>query len=245
MDSTLSSITMIAILILFICIAFYFKIVKVNVKYLCYFVAVFLVHYHVIWLTPDFLYTLAGLEFRWNWPAKFFGIIFSLAVIFIYLKRIENVKLETIGLTFKQNPNSVFKSLILLTFIVVILNIGKTFHFPFDQVETLLYQASMPGIDEEIMFRGILLYILSRAIVSSEFTVVGAKLNWACIFVSVLFGLVHGIRYSDGVIGVSLFTTLITGLQGFCFVWSRQLTGSVLLPIIIHNCVNFSLHIFI
>jgi hypothetical protein len=113
MDSTLSSITMIAILILFICIAFYFKIVKVNVKYLCYFVAVFLVHYHVIWLTPDFLHTLAGLEFRWNWPTKFFGIIFSLAVIFIYLKRIENVKLETIGLTFEQNPNSVFKSLIL------------------------------------------------------------------------------------------------------------------------------------
>jgi len=244
MDSIINSIALIAVLVPLIGITIYFEIVKVNLKYLGIFFAIFLIYYNIIWLTPDFLYSNAGLVLHWNWPSKVFGISFGVLVATIYIKKVEGVELKSIGLTFKQNSNSITKSLVLLFILAVILNIGKTFYFPFGEIETLLYQATMPGFDEELMFRAILLFVLARAVVSSEFSLAGAKLNWACIFISVLFGLIHGLKYSNGAFGVSVFTILATGLLGFCFVWSRQLSGSIVLPIIIHNCLNVSLLFF-
>ena len=64
-----------------------------------------------------------------------------------------------------------------------------------DGVDTEIgfYQATMPGFDEEPMFRGIILLTLSLGIVSNRFNVFGAQLNIAGLVFALLFASVHGV----------------------------------------------------
>gem|GEM_PF-5627900 len=90
------------------------------------------------------------------------------------------------------------------------------------------------------MFGGVFLLVLSKATVSSGLKFSGAKITVACVFISVLFGLAYGIQFTRRTVGFSPIITFATGGIGFCFVWRRQLTGSLVLPIIIHNVANLS-----
>jgi membrane protease YdiL (CAAX protease family) len=106
-------------------------------------------------------------------------------------------------------------------------------------LETLLYQATIPGFDEEPMFRGILLFCISLAIISERYSLGGASINIAGLLLVVLFGLVHGVMFNGGEWHFSFPAILLTGGYGFILLWLRERTGSLVFPILAHNSVNF------
>ena len=105
--------------------------------------------------------------------------------------------------------------------------------------ETLIYQATVPGIDEELMFRGLLLLGLSMAVTGRTWNLWGAPVGWAAILVTLFFALGHSIMVTDGQLQTSLIALIYTAILGWALIWIRLRTGSILLPIIAHNATNF------
>jgi membrane protease YdiL (CAAX protease family) len=107
------------------------------------------------------------------------------------------------------------------------------------KVETLLFQLTMPGVDEEIVFRGILLLLLSRAF-STSWKLLGANVGWGWIISSVLFGLIHGIGFtgSQFQFQFSLAPIIIASITGLIIGWLRERTGSLYPAIFLHATVD-------
>ena len=52
-----------------------------------------------------------------------------------------------------------------------------------------------------------------------------------------LFGVVHGLGWDDGV-QVSVEAMLWAGVPGLVLVWLRERTGSLVLPVVAHDLAN-------
>ena len=101
--------------------------------------------------------------------------------------------------------------------------------------ETIIFQLTMPGIDEEIAFRGIMLGLLIKILKPSSKTF----FHPAIIITSLLFGMAHGLflneSYELTFNSYPFFNTLIHGMiWGFVTIKS----GSILLALISHNIGN-------
>jgi hypothetical protein len=219
------------------------KRVTINSKWAALSLVLFLI-YFVVLLTGSEIIPVNKIipDLNWNWGGKIAGIFLSLVVLFLLMRFNHDFKAADAGFTLKQKTGSckpAFIVTILFLFLQLILSafLGDG---PDYDVEELLFQALMPGLDEELMFRGLLLYTLSFAIISTRFNILGAQINVAGLLLILLFGLVHGIMYSSGEWYFSLITLLLTGSYGFILLWLRERTGSLIFPIIAHNLVNFS-----
>jgi hypothetical protein len=102
-----------------------------------------------------------------------------------------------------------------------------------DRIGTVVYTFTMPGVGEEILYRGFIQGYLSANITGS--ILLGSfPLMYSTIIASTIFILVH--LYTMGETVAETLTQLpgriaITLILGITF----QLTGSILFPIIIHN----------
>ncbi|RME51968.1 CPBP family intramembrane metalloprotease [Candidatus Woesearchaeota archaeon] len=163
-----------------------------------------------------------------------------MSVLFVLVKVDRNFKPSDAGFTVKQIPGSVKPAVIglfaavLLQVLWVYMNGGNEY-----DAEELLYQALMPGADEEPVFRGLLLYLVSRAVISGRFDVLGSRFNVAGLAVTAVFGLAHSLSYNGHTWHFSFTTLLVTGLYGAIFLWFRERTGSLVFPVVAHNTVNF------
>ena len=181
-------------------------------------------------------------ELSYNWGGKVAAILLWILTLVLLLKLRTNFTAAEAGFTLSQRPGSILPAtiatiLFVAIHIVISLSLGDSSK---STTEDFFFQMTMPGLDEEPMFRGILLYIMSLAIVSSRFNVLGAKINVAGLLLVVLFGLVHGVMYSNGEWQFSALPIVITGAYGFVLLWLRERTGSLVFPIIAHNLVNSS-----
>jgi uncharacterized protein len=98
---------------------------------------------------------------NWNWFGKFVSIILGLAYLFFQKKE----TYPEYGFTTKLFPNSL-KPVIIIFVVLAMLDCISYFFDGFQgyKVESLLFQATMPGLEEELWFRGIYLYLLNRPI---------------------------------------------------------------------------------
>ena len=177
-----------------------------------------------------------GLE--WNWLGKFAGVAW--VVLFIWLGPLSA---KDIGVTLRQRVGTVMPairisgSVLIVTGILFILNLIEA---PPAIGETLAYQATMPGITEELIFRGVFLSLLLLALGGSlcrdEFTWTRATVG-AVLITTLGFGLVHGLSI-DGGIHFQIEEFIFTSILGGLFAWLRLYTGSLLFPIVLHNAVN-------
>ncbi|BAV07056.1 CPBP family intramembrane glutamic endopeptidase [Filimonas lacunae] len=112
---------------------------------------------------------------------------------------------------------------------------GLSGHAKWDR-ETLLFQLLLPGIDEEMMFRGVLLGLLLTAL-KERIALIGSP---AIGITAVLFGCSHavtvGAHYS---IHFDPFYFLQTALAGYVWGWITFKSRSILLAIVSHNLCNF------
>jgi uncharacterized protein len=104
---------------------------------------------------------------------------------------------------------------------------------------TLAFQATMPGLAEEIAYRGILPALLlgltgRQAPDATPWTVV--------IATALLFGIWHGLRYMDGTFSFEPLAALTPLIGGIAAGGLRFKTGSLLIPVLGHALANVAFH---
>lgn len=138
------------------------------------------------------------------------------------------------GFVARINPGSALPALMatLLSIVFVIalsLLTGVTFA-PFTaDVGAVVYQATAPGIAEELVYRGVLISLLGLVFVK-RFRLFGASFGWALILQAVPFALIHGLG--------GLFAVGYSFVLGLVLGWIRERTGSLWPCIVAHNAIN-------
>jgi membrane protease YdiL (CAAX protease family) len=95
----------------------------------------------------------------------------------------------------------------------------------------------MPGFEEELFYRGVLLFALDQAF-RGRIRFLGVEWGWGAVLSCALFGLAHAFSYSDGSFAFDPLTMALTALPSLIAVWLRVRTGSVVLPVVLHNFGN-------
>lgn len=111
-------------------------------------------------------------------------------------------------------------------------------------VEDLAFQATLPGLHEELISRSLLLGIALRLVERPE-TSQTRKEMYAIGLVSVLFGLGHVQFDSLTFSGEDILHEFIVPFAGSCFGGvlfgvTAVMTKSIVFPIIFHNALNVS-----
>lgn len=197
------------------------------------FFALIYIGYQIVLVLPKLVKTLNFIDSNWNWEGKTYGIIFGVICYFVFRKFFS----ENDFFTLRQNNENFKKTLIASIFIVVLaVMIAPLFgSSPFDS-ETLAFQLTMPGIDEEMMFRGILLGLLLTAL-KDKISFLG---NPAVLLTAVLFGFLHALTLGkDYSISFEPIYFLQTGFGGYVWAWVAMKSRSILLPILSHVFANF------
>ncbi|MGL5817796.1 MAG: lysostaphin resistance A-like protein [Phycicoccus sp.] len=103
--------------------------------------------------------------------------------------------------------------------------------------EAFAFQATMPGLEEELFFRGVLWGLLVLALPGTR-RVLGAALPWALVVTTIQFGLVHGLLVRSGELVLDPAAIVQTAILGAGLGWVRAATGSIWPGVILHNVLN-------
>ena len=235
--SLLTPLIWILIILPIIIIAF-IKSEKGKLKYLAFFVIYFLTDCYIQQLSmAHFSLNFLGLKFTW------IGKILSLALSLIIIYSVSKSDRQEIGFTTKTNSKRQIKIGFLIFFGFLLFDlVFKMVLFPkggrFD-IETFAFQATMPGLTEEIAFRGISLWLLDKVFIPN-WTFKGVKFGWGFIIVTVLFGVVHGAALTENHafkfdLMTILYLTLISSLSVGIL---RKLSGNLIYSMLGHNTIN-------
>lgn len=197
-------------------------------------VACYLIYYFALTLQYHFdCFNL--INGNWNWDGKIYGIVCGVAMYFIFRRQFN----ENNFFTLKQNKAGLKSALKVAVAILAIAILGGVVNEKAFYLETLLFQISMPGIDEEIMYRGVLLGLMCSALRTGG----AAWRSPAIIINAVLFGLVHSLTLGDGALQFNSVNFIWTAILGYSFGYITIKTRSILIPMLTHNLYNFTLNL--
>ena len=173
----------------------------------------------------------------WNWQGKLLALVATLAIA-----ASPAFGFRRVGLTIAQQPGSLTAALpVAALYGAFFVGIAVAFPGGRSNGEEIAFQLSMPGLEEEPFYRGILLFALDQAFVGRK-RFLGVDWGWGAVLSCFLFGLAHGFGFSHGSFSFDPVTMGLTALPSFIAVWLRLRTGSLLLPVLLHNFGNaFSL----
>lgn len=169
----------------------------------------------------------------WNWEGKLLALAGTLAIA-----SMPSFGWRCSGVTICQKPGSLKAALpvaaLYCAFFVVIAAI-----FPSGGTngEEIAFELTMPGIEEECFYRGILLLALDQAFTRRQ-RLLGVDWGWGAVLSCFLFGLAHAFSFSHGSFSFDEVTMALTAVPSLIAVWLRLRTGSLLLPILLHNLGN-------
>jgi len=175
------------------------------------------------------------------WQAMILEAVWAL--VFIFATR----SISSAGLTFRISSQAWWASLgvtaLLLLFVVARgvlvkrLGVGPGETTPV-VLEYLIYQLTMPGIAEELSYRGVIQPGLN-AVLGRPWKILGAPVGWGWVITSVLFWAPHAFRV-DSQMHLSFYWPTLTMqlVAGFVFGWLRERTDSVFPAMLAHNLVN-------
>lgn len=173
----------------------------------------------------------------WNWQGKLLALAATLAIA-----ALPAFGWRRCGLTLSQAPGSLRAAIPVVALYCAVF-VVLAFMFPGGKPngEEVAFQLTMPGLEEEPFYRGILLFALDRAF-TGRVRFLGVDWGWGAVLSCGLFGMAHALDVSDGRFSFDPIVMALTALPSFIAVWLRLRTGSVLLPILLHNFGNsFSL----
>ncbi|RAI97704.1 hypothetical protein LX64_05008 [Chitinophaga skermanii] len=235
--SLLTPILWILLLLPVLCIA-YFQSAKGQLTYLLLFIAYFLTDVYVQILSRQ-LDTILGWHTRFAWTGKLASLL--LAVVFILCMTKDQWKAA--GFTTSTNePSKVrFGVWVFLGFLAFDI-VFKMILFPKGgqfNAETFAFQATMPGLTEEILFRGLYLWMLDKVFLP-KWQVKGISFGWGLIIVTFFFGLTHGVVVTpDHKVKCDIITIVyLTLISAVSVGILRKFSGNVLYPILGHNAIN-------
>lgn len=170
---------------------------------------------------------------EWNWQGKLAALAATLAIA-----ALPAFGLRRIGLTRSHEPGSL-KAALPLAAVYCALFVILALVFPTGEAsaEDVAFQLTMPGLEEELFYRGILLFALDQAFRGRK-RLLGVDWGWGAVLSCFLFGMAHAFGYADGGFTFDPLTMALTAIPSFIAVWARVRTGSLLLPILLHNFGN-------
>ncbi len=179
-------------------------------------------------LIPDLLPQSA-----WNWQGKILALVATLIIA-----SLPAFGRRRSGLTLVQAAGSL-RSAIPVVLLYMAFFTGLALAFPSQPAtaETIAFQLTMPGLEEEAFYRGVLLFALDRAFLDRK-RFLGVEWGWGGLLSCILFGLAHAFGFSDGQFSFDPLTMILTAVPSVIGVWLVLRTGSVLLPVVLHNFGN-------
>lgn len=172
-----------------------------------------------------------GLE--WNWQGKLCALVATLTVA-----ALPAFGWWRSGLTLRQRAGSVVPcALVALGYAAVFVALALAFPSDAPTPEALAFQLTLPGLEEEAFYRGLLLLALDSAF-PARVRWLGVEWGWGAILSSALFGLAHAFGYADGRFTFDATVAALTAGPALIAVWLRLRSGSIVWPVALHNFGN-------
>ncbi len=180
-----------------------------------------------LWLLPTLW---LGPVLRWNWPGALLAAA-GAAWLASQMQRRAGLSWAEMGLTWRQREGSLRPACGVAA--LALAAHALTLHFSSSPGAglppgTWLYQATLPGVMEELVFRGLGLALADR-VWPPRWQRLGVRLGWGAVLVSAVFVLLHGPSPQ------ALVAVLPAALL---YLWLRAFTGSLVLPVLVHNAWN-------
>lgn len=173
---------------------------------------------------------------RYNWEGKIVALGFLLAVGFMVFRDDR----KEWGWSLEQDGPAPRAGLIAAACIAVATVLFMGLYFPGTKSEPMadwMYQLTMPSLQEELFYRGLLLFMLMRAFPSRS-KLLGVPMGWAAAIVTVQFYLAHVLQVTpDWQVAVN-WADFLSLIMGGLWVYVRLATGSLLFPILLHSLSN-------
>ena len=213
---------------------------KTQLKTIGLFVVIFVL-YQILLVIPIEYKEFNFLKGKWNWTGKIYGIIFGLTMYFSLIKQFKQHKF----LRIKQDNETLNKTIQLSLFPIIFMVLfsisltSKEFNS-----ETLFFQLTLPGFDEEIMFRAVLLGLLLTCL-KDKILIGNYNLgNPSVLIIGLLFGLCHGVQVTKKLnIEFEIIPFISASSFGYIWSWIAYKSKSILQPVISHNLSNFFLNL--
>ena len=122
---------------------------------------------------------------------------------------------------------AVVAAALLLSYPLQVITAGRAEPIP---PSAWLFVATMPGLAEEVAFRGVLLAAADRAAPAAR-VVAGVPVSLGAALLTAAFVGLHGF-------GIGMLFSVLPG--SLLYLWLRLRTGSVLVPIVAHNLWNLT-----
>lgn len=168
---------------------------------------------------------------RWNWEGKLLALGLTLVVA-------ARIGWRTTGITLRQDRAG-FPSALMVSLVYCLLFLALAIAMPGSGAsrEELAFQATLPGLEEEAFYRGVLLYTLDRAFPVRRFFL-GVTWGLGAVLSSALFGPAHALDFGGGRFGFDIGLFAMTAIPSLLAVWVRLRSGSIALPVFMHNFGN-------
>lgn len=199
--------------------------------------ALYYLGYSCLLFTPMLYPALSFIDSDWNWSGKLYA--FGGSILFYILFR--KLFAEHNFITFKQRNTSIKISLF-ITIIIFVAAVGAamlSINSSATRSAYFLFQFTMPGLDEEIAYRGIMLGLLSNALRSKLYFRTINLGNPALLITSVLFGLTHSFHIDpDWSVHQDWYPFFNTFVMGLLVGWITLKSGSIVMSVLIHGLIN-------
>ncbi|RZJ95349.1 MAG: CPBP family intramembrane metalloprotease [Hymenobacter sp.] len=196
-------------------------------------------------MLPTWYWHTVGFGLQKNWTGKLLSILLCLLVIHGW----QLVSPPEVGLV---KPRS--GSWRLVVPVVLVLSLAQFTGGFFNRHlhaapswEAHVYELLLPGIAEELFFRGVFLGLLNR-VFARTLPFFGTHTSWGGLAGLILFVLGHCLSFTGPLqlVPHSHFTldkVLSVGLFGILFLWVRERSGSCWAAMVAHNLTNVGLYI--
>ncbi len=186
---------------------------------------------------PSWMSDLRIIEGEWNWSGKIYGIVGSILFLMVFRKELGDHNF----ITLRQRKTSLKPKLIItmIAFVVAVVLAVISILKSGERFEYYLFQFTMPGLDEELAYRGIMLGLLSNAL-KSRMSIRNISLgNPALLITSILFGLGHSFQIDPNWGFHQNWVEFISSSAiGLLLGWLTLRSGSILMAILIHDLFN-------
>lgn len=170
----------------------------------------------------------------WNWLGKWLSIVFVVSLISLWPR----LSWQSIGVV-TPKKGTWLRVIIILAGTSMFWILAGSENAPTNlDLETLLFQATMPGLEEELFFRGILWVLLAQALPGVK-RLGKTEISWSLVITTLYFALGHGFTFnSDLSLVFDPVILIYSGIVGFTIGWIRVYSGSIIPAIILHNGIN-------
>lgn len=169
----------------------------------------------------------------WNWQGKLLALGVTLAIA-----ALPAFGWRPAGLTLTHKPGGLRAAApVALLYVLLFLALALVLPDRAAGPERIAFQLTMPGLEEETFYRGLLLLALDRAF-TARLRWLGVEWGWGALLACALFGLAHGFGYGSDGFSFEPAAMALTAIPALLAVWLRYRTGSILLPVTLHNFGN-------